>query len=131
MNGSLYADAGGVMELGDLQEAGIKHLLWKKQVRAILDNRCPLEELRDISHKGCDFGKWLYSGVLDNAVMLKEAKELETIHIEAHMIFSRIAHFKTAENIAAAENEYKNLEEISKKIIGLLTALGRSSKERS
>ncbi len=118
------------MNLGELQDAGIKHLLWKKQVRAVIDGRSPAADLGGVSHKNSEFGKWLYSGILDDSTILREAKELETLHIEAHMIAGRIVHLKDNDNAASAEDEYKKLEEISKKIIGLLTVLGRTAQKK-
>lgn len=107
----------------DFHNAGINHLIWKKRLRGLLNGRVIISEVEKISPKDCELGKWLYSDGLNEYGKMEEMQELERIHAEAHAMGNRIIHFHDDGKIKEAEIEFKKLNELSKKIIGILTNL--------
>jgi len=111
------------MEELDFQNAGIVHLVWKKKIRALLDGRAAITEVKHVSHKECELGRWLYSSGLKQYGQLKEMRQLEGLHIEIHNICNRILGMIKEERKGAAEVEYKKLDTKSKDMIKILTLL--------
>jgi len=115
----------------DFHQAGIQHLLWKKRIRSLLDGKEIAEDLQQISHKDCDLGKWLHADLNDQSNDLLQMRELETVHIEIHMICNRILHMHTNGKKEEAEAEYTSLDTLSKKIVSLLTVIGLENEKET
>lgn len=113
----------------DFHDAGIKHLLWKKNIRALLNEKDIDQEVEQQSHKDCDLNKWLNDKGIPKYGRIKEIIEFETLHIEIHLVSNRIIHLFNRGEKLAAENEFKTLEELSKKFVNILTGMALNMSE--
>jgi hypothetical protein len=113
----------------DFQSAGIKHLLWKKNIRSMIDGKEKVEDIEQISHKDCELTKWIDSQQQSLNYQNSQLVELDTLHIEVHMISNRIIHLFSRGQIQEAVNEYEGLDILSKKFITKLTAMSLNARE--
>ncbi len=107
----------------DFHRAGISHLLWKRKIRSMMDGKEEFSSSEAISPRHCELGRWLYGYGIRNFSDLSEIIELEKLHVEMHNSAQRIIEYIRKGTDDAAEREYANLDETSKKIIILLTTL--------
>lgn len=107
----------------DFSNARSKHLLWKSRLRDFLDGKESLTESQAVSHKDCDLGKWMYSKGIDSFGHLPEMQTLEKTHEELHSAVKNIVNLKNAGNTSEAEEQYLQIDPMSKEIINLLTAI--------
>ena len=61
-----------------------KHKDWKTRLRSMLDGKGGLSINDAVSHKDCDFGKWLYSEGKTKYGSLNELDILEKSHTQMH-----------------------------------------------
>jgi methyl-accepting chemotaxis protein len=113
----------------DFSAARLAHLSWKMKLRSFLDGKRELAENRLASHRDCELGKWLYSKGMERYGTILNMQHLEKVHVELHRITKQILEFKKTGNIALAEKEYARLEQISDKIISLLTSIEKEINE--
>ncbi len=113
----------------DFQDAGIKHLLWKKSIRNLLDGKEMNQVVEQLSHKDCHLSKWLYAEGIAKHGRINEIVEFETVHIEIHMISNQIIHLYSRGEKSDAETEFKKLEELSKKFVNILTVMALKMSE--
>ncbi len=107
----------------DFHTAGIKHLLWKKNIRALLDGKKSCQDVETLSHKDCELTSWFENKAIPKYGHTNEIIEFETLHIEMHMISNRIIHMLSRGENDLAETEFKTLEDISKKLVKMLTVM--------
>jgi methyl-accepting chemotaxis protein len=107
----------------DFTMAKIKHASWKLKLRDFLDGKPGLTPAQATSHKDCDLGKWLYSEGLTKFGTIPEMRTLEREHEGLHKLIKTIMDLKTAGKIKQAEEEYKKIDPVSKKIVELLGTL--------
>jgi len=105
------------------QNAGVKHFIWKKKLRGVLDGKLAIDDVEKISHKDCEFGQWLYAEGLKKFGEIKEMLQLEEIHLETHNIGNKIIQLCEQNQKEAAELEYKKIDESTQKMVHLLTLL--------
>lgn len=108
----------------DFHKSGIFHLLWKRKIRAFLDDKDSFVKSEFLSARKCELGTWLYGDGLTAYAKVPEIIQLEEIHSEIHASARKAMGFKESGDIANAEAEYAKLDENSKKLINLLTAIG-------
>jgi methyl-accepting chemotaxis protein len=104
----------------DLSAAKIAHLNWKTRLRSFLDGQSTLTEGEAVSHTDCAFGKWYYSEGLKNFGHIQELKDVEAPHAELHRTIKEIVKARNAGDQATAERLYANVDQISRRIVGLL-----------
>lgn len=106
-----------------LHRAGVIHLLWKKNIRNILDGKEPIGKFEQKSHKDCDLTAWIkqqqQNGKFDRSQLFK----LNVIHIELHAVSTRIMHLFNRGERKEAETEYSTLELLSDKLVNMLTSI--------
>jgi methyl-accepting chemotaxis protein len=106
----------------DLSAAKSAHLNWKIRLRSFLDGQGALTEAEAVSHEQCAFGKWYYSEGLRHYGHIQELKDVEAPHAELHRTIKDIVKAKNAGDVATAERLYANVDQISRRIVGLLDA---------
>jgi two-component system chemotaxis sensor kinase CheA len=112
-------------EMLDFSQARVKHQHWLGRLREVLDNKAILTAQQAGSHTECALGKWLYSIGLKNYADLAEIHLVETTHTEFHAQVARILGLKEQGHQAEAEQQFRQLDPLSSKIIALLTELER------
>lgn len=105
----------------DFMAAKLKHSTWKVKLRSFLNGYQQLSENEIISEKECDLGKWLYSKGFDKYGNIREMKLLEQAHTELHATAKKIVSLKTQGDSFGAEEQMTKLEELSTKLVDLLT----------
>ncbi|MEZ5541418.1 MAG: methyl-accepting chemotaxis protein [Pseudomonadota bacterium] len=104
----------------DFSAARLKHLNWKSQLRSFLDGKKSMTVAEAVSERDCDLGKWLYSSGLGHYGHLPEMSALEAEHCALHATVKNAIRLKQAGKLAAAEQEYTRLEQLSGRIVDLL-----------
>lgn len=98
------------------------HLAWKQRLRRFLKGKENITEAELVSHKDCNFGKWLYSEDLKKHRNIPEMIELEEAHVKIHKIAKKIYRMKNKGNIWGAEQELLNMEPVCMELVNLMTA---------
>jgi methyl-accepting chemotaxis protein len=116
----------GQFKLGDrkldLSAAKMAHLNWKTRLRSFLDGKASLTEAEAVSHTECAFGKWYYGEGLKSYGHIQELKDVEAPHAELHRTIKEIVKARNAGDTATAEKLYASVDQISRRIVGLLDA---------
>ncbi|MFH1061717.1 MAG: CZB domain-containing protein [Candidatus Omnitrophota bacterium] len=112
------------MALIDFHRSGIFHLLWKRKIRAFLDEKESFVKAEFFSARKCELGTWLYAEGLNTYGKIPEIIKLEEVHSEIHIAARKAMGFKESGDMGNAELEYAKLDENSKKLIHLLTSIG-------
>lgn len=111
----------------DLSAAKTAHLAWKGKMRAYLDGKSTLTREQAVSHKDCVLGKWYYTEGLQNYGHFAEMKDLEGPHAELHKLIKDIITLREASKKTEAEEAYKKIEPLSKKIVAYLERIEQRS----
>lgn len=112
------------MAIIDFHRSGIFHLLWKRKIRAFLDDKESFVKSEFLSAKKCELGSWLYADGLAAYGNVPEIIKLEEIHSEIHASARKAMGFKESGDMGNAELEFVKMDEYSKKMINLLTLIG-------
>jgi methyl-accepting chemotaxis protein len=107
----------------DFMMAKLKHSSWKLKLRDFLDGKPGLTAAQATSHKDCDLGKWMYAEGLTKYKHVAEMKLLEKEHETLHRTIKSIMDLKAAGKAGEAEEVFKKIEPISKKIMDLLSII--------
>lgn len=107
----------------DLTSAKLKHASWKHKLRDFLDGKSALTAAQATDHRQCELGKWLYAEGLTKYAAIPEMKQLEHEHEALHGLIKTIINFQHAGKVDEAEAEFAKVEGVSKRIVGLLTAI--------
>ena len=107
----------------DFVAAKLKHNSWKSKMRHFINGETSMSESEAVSHHDCELGKWLYSDGKTQFGRLAEFQELENIHAKLHGNVRSIISKKNAGDASGAEDQYKELEKASGKVINLLDEL--------
>ena len=105
------------------QDAGVKHFVRKKRIRGMLDGKISISEVKQLSHKECELGIWLYSEGLKKFGKVEEMRELEAIHLQLHNSCNTIINLMGQNNKKAAEEEFKKMEDMTKTMVRVLILL--------
>ncbi len=112
------------MAIIDFHKSGIFHLLWKRKIRAFLDDKDSFVKSEFLSARKCELGAWLYSDGLVAYAKVPEISELDEVHSDMHIAARKAMSFKESGDMENAEIEYAKLDANSKKLISLLTSIG-------
>ena len=112
------------MRKDSFHRAGVIHLVLCKRLKSYIESQRAVKKEELVSHKDCEFGKWLYSEGLSKNPDLKELQELDKVHFELHIMMKKVFDLVDRKDIAGARKEYVKLDILSKKIITLLTSVG-------
>ena len=104
----------------DLEFAKSAHLSWRKKLRDFLDGQGTLTQAQAVSHHDCALGKWYYGEGLKGYGQLPEMKALEAPHAELHALVRTIITLREAGQCSEAEQEYRKIGPLSKRIVSLL-----------
>ncbi len=111
----------------DLSAAKAAHLNWKARLRAFLDGQESITEAEAVSHRHCKFGKWYYSEGLQKYGHLPALREVEKPHEELHELIRVILDLKKNGRMREAEEAYRQVAEISSRIVALLDEAERQA----
>jgi methyl-accepting chemotaxis protein len=107
----------------ELQRAKASHLAWKGKLRNFLDGRGSIDEKAAFSHHDCAFGKWYDSVGISELGHLPELRQIEGPHKELHDTIRQVVELKRRGDKTAAENTYKKVEPMSRRIVELIDHL--------
>ena len=112
----------------DFEKAKAAHLAWKGRLRNYLDgDKSALTKDQAVSHRHCVLGKWYYSEGMQQYGDLPEFKDIEPPHAELHKIIKEILNLKEAGRDEEAEELFKQVEPISRRIVSLLDEVERKA----
>ncbi|MGB2974188.1 MAG: CZB domain-containing protein, partial [Candidatus Competibacter sp.] len=115
----------------DFSLAANKHLAWKSRLRQFLNGEQNLTEAELVSHRECDFGKWLYAGGMTKFGYLDEMKEVEKQHAEFHSAIKTLISLQREGRDDQARIQLGKIDRLSDKVVSLLNILeGKSAMKK-
>lgn len=87
-------------------KAGVVHLVLCKRLKSYIDSQKVIQKEEFVSHKACEFGKWLYSaeGLLKHPD-LKKLQEVDKIHFDIHISMKTVFDLVNRKDIKGAREE--------------------------
>ena len=110
----------------DFFAARTAHLAWRQRIRDFLDGAKGLTHDEAVSHRDCALGKWLYSDGLAQYGHIEEMRVMEKEHEALHAVIREIIDLKSHGQDHGAELRYRDIEQLSTRIVGLLKSVERS-----
>ena len=107
----------------DLSAAKSAHLAWKGRLRAYLDGEGSLTREQAVSHESCAFGQWYYGEGLQHYGHLAQMREIEEPHAQLHRLIGSIIEHREAGRDDEAEQAYREVGPLSRRIVGLLNEI--------
>jgi methyl-accepting chemotaxis protein len=104
----------------DFSMAKLAHQQWKFRVRSYLDGLEQMSTSEVVSHKDCEFGKWLYAKGMAEMGHLPEMGRLERSHADLHDSIRKAVDAKQAGNEDAAESHYQDVVRLSGEVVQLI-----------
>ncbi len=104
----------------DFFAARTAHLAWRQKIRDFLDGRKALTHAEAVSHRDCALGKWLYRQGLAQYGHIDDMRTMEKRHERLHAVIREIIDLKEAGRNEEAERRYREIEQLSGEIVGLL-----------
>ncbi len=95
----------------------IQHLIWVLRARGIMDGTLEMKESQIIDHHACELGKWLDADCDDLLMQTSKYKELYKNHETLHSLVKEIFNLKGTTELEELEAKYRDLLEMSEKII--------------
>ncbi len=106
------------------------HMLWKKRLAQLLVGKTGLSESEVTDHHSCRLGKWYYGDGSTAYRSHPAFQGLEDPHMRVHAAAKEIVRLFNGGDRAAAQAEYRKLEDASKAVVGGLTHLGEHAEGR-
>jgi methyl-accepting chemotaxis protein len=105
------------------------HLSWRNRLTSFLNGESTLTEQEVVSHKDCKLGHWLYDeGGLERFSYLPDMSDLEETHTRMHGTIKLVVRQHHDGNIAEAERQFKNVVDMSDRVVALLEDLATEVK---
>ena len=112
----------------DFQQAKVKHLQFKSNLRSILYGVINVDEKPVLSHYECAVGKWIYDYALAKYGHLSEMTELEKVHAEIHKKARELVHLYKEGKVPEAKNGLGDIEEIAGRLVHILEIIEQKIK---
>ena len=109
-------------EFGDvLRKAEEAHIKWMKTLKLIMDRRkvLPLQ----VDSNKCSFGHFYSALTMKNEKIISQWREIAPIHRELHNMGLKLVHAVGTNNMDKVQKYYKQADELSNQIIGLLQSI--------
>lgn len=107
----------------DFQQAKVKHLQFKSNLRSILYGASDIDENPVLSHYDCTVGKWIYEYALGQYGHLPEMIALENVHADIHSKASELISLYKKGAVLEARSGLSDMEQIADRLVNLLTLL--------
>ena len=115
----------------DFQQAKIKHLQFKSNLRSILYGVLTIEEKPVLSHHECAVGKWIYGHALNIYRNIPEILQLEKVHEEIHTKARQLVELYKEGKVSEAKTVLSEIEAIADRLVNLLEKVEEKIKENS
>ncbi|MEO6903373.1 MAG: PAS domain-containing protein [Bacteroidia bacterium] len=112
----------------DFQQAKVRHLLFKNNLRSII-NGIEVDEKTILSAYDCELGKWIYDHSLKKYGHIPEMHDLEKVHTAIHKSAREIITLFKNGNVEDAREGLSNIEQIADQLITLLNIIEVKLKE--
>ena len=109
----------------DFFAARTAHLAWRQRIRDFLDGARGLTHEEAVSHRDCALGRWLYSEGLAQYGHIGDMQSMAKQHEMLHAAIREIIDLKNYGNRARAEARYRDIENMSARIVSLLKSVER------
>jgi methyl-accepting chemotaxis protein len=109
----------------DFFSARTAHLAWRQRIRDFLDGAKALTHEEAVSHRDCALGKWLYSDGLERYGHIEDMQAMAREHETLHSTIREIIDLKEQGRHPLAEERYRDIEQLSQKIVALLKSVER------
>lgn len=107
----------------DFQQAKVKHLQFKSNLRSILYGASNIDENPILSHYECTVGKWIYDYALGKYGYLPEMLALEDVHADIHKKAKELVNLYKHGDVLEARNGLTEMEQIADKLVNLLALI--------
>jgi len=107
----------------ELAMAKSAHRAWKVRLRSFLDGQSSLSEDQAVDHHQCDLGKWYDTDGMTHYGDYSEMQSLKEPHRHMHQLIKDIIQAKHAGQMDEAEEMYRQVEQHSEEIVGLLNQM--------
>lgn len=104
----------------DFSMAKLSHQQWKFRLRSFLDGLEEMSLSEAVSHRDCDFGKWLYAEGLAEYSNIPEMQRIEKVHEELHDAVRNVIELQNQGNHERAEEAYQKVAETSGEVTRLI-----------
>lgn len=102
----------------------LAHINWTATARGVIDGTIKIDDVNLVDSHQCDLGKWL-TGIGKDAIPDKvKLSTLLSTHEELHRSVASLFEYVKSENRTEADNSYRKLLELSRKIVQILTTIG-------
>lgn len=118
-------DAVSKKELIDFAGARDKHYQWIMRLSPVLKGEATMTIEEAGAHTGCALGKWLYGKALKEHRGLSEIQTLEQTHRQFHECVREVVSAKARGDDQRAKLAFENVQNLSTRVIDLLTMLER------
>ena len=102
----------------------LAHINWVATARALIDGTVKPDDVNIINPAECDLGKWIDEYGQKEITDSGKLRNLTQYHNEIHNLASKISSNIKADNRSALEDFYNSIQDLSGKIVQILTTLG-------
>ncbi|MCP5196955.1 MAG: CZB domain-containing protein [Gammaproteobacteria bacterium] len=106
-----------------------KHLSWKTRLRRFVNGQESMAESEAVSHRECEFGKWLYATGMETYGHLAEMVELERQHAEMHTLIKDIVRSKQNGRMDQVRANLSRVDSLSDKVCSLFSVIEHRLKD--
>lgn len=114
----------------DFEQARIKHIQFKNNLRSLLFGISDINEDAVVSERACAVGKWIYDYALQAYGYIPEMQELEIIHKELHHTAKGLVTLYNSGNVIEAREGMPSIEKIAENLISTLSTVEKKVNER-
>lgn len=119
------------IEKFDFDAAKLAHRKWKMRLLNVLRGLESVDPDTAGNYRGCALGKWFYSEAANYFKNERAYMELENWHIKLHNLAKEIVNLVQSGNVESASVKIDDLDELSNKVIELISVLEEKSKKIS
>jgi methyl-accepting chemotaxis protein len=102
----------------------LSHINWVATARAIIDGTIGTDEVDLVDHTQCALGKWIISDSEQKRAMGSKISHLDGEHMKLHKKVAQIVDNVRSGDLAAADENFLELAELSGGIVQILMTLG-------
>lgn len=102
----------------------LSHINWVAMARAVIDRSVEKEDVNLVDSTHCELGKWINKEESRNLLGEEKMRRLSTLHRDLHNLVGEIFQGLESSGKDVIEKKYDQLNELSQKIVQILTTIG-------
>lgn len=101
-----------------------KHRIWNVKLSNFIgEHEAAPPENCLVSHRACEFGKWLYNHGLSEYHRLPQMRELELVHRQLHQMALEVIALKKQNKLQMAQEKFIEMQAVSNRMMQLVDAV--------